>query len=167
MGLVRVADGTAAPAAAEIAMAATDQTDADTTRTDAQVLEFELGDETYCVDIAYVAEIVDMGQLTQVPNTPAYVEGVIDLRGRTTSIVNPKTVLGIRDDQAGQRIIVFDPDHIDEGEALGWVVDEVQQVVDVSEETVDDSPVDDHDGVRGVVKRDDGFVIWLDPNRIG
>lgn len=148
-------------------MAATDTSDPDTTRTDAQVLEFELGDETYCLDITYVAEIVDKGKLTQVPNTPAYVEGVIDLRGRTTSIVDPKTVLDVGDDEEGRRIIVLDPDHIDEGEALGWVVDEVQQVVDVDESDVDDSPVEDHDGVRGVIKRDDGFVIWLDPNRVG
>lgn len=148
-------------------MAATDAHDPDTTRTDTQVLEFELGDETYCLDITYVAEIVDKGQLTQVPNTPPYVEGVIDLRGRTTSIVNPKTVLGIQGGEEGRRIIVLDPTHLDEGEALGWIVDEVQQVVDVDETDVDDSPVADHDGIRGVVKRDDGFVIWLDPNRVG
>ena len=148
-------------------MAATDAHDPETSRTDAQVLEFELGDETYCLDITYVAEIVDKGQLTRVPNTPDYVEGVIDLRGRTTSIVDPKTVLGVGDGEEGRRIIVLDPTHIDEGEALGWIVDEVQQVVDVAEADVDDSPVADHDGVRGVVKRDDGFVIWLDPNRIG
>jgi purine-binding chemotaxis protein CheW len=148
-------------------MAATDASESAATRTDAQVLEFRLGDETYCVDITYVAEIVDMGQLTQVPNTPAYVEGVIDLRGRTTSIVNPKTVLGIGDGEEGRRIIVLDPDRIDEGEALGWLVDEVQQVVDVDEDDVDDSPVADHEGIRGVIKRDDGFVIWLDPNRVG
>ncbi|MFB6304752.1 MAG: chemotaxis protein CheW, partial [Haloferacaceae archaeon] len=128
-------------------MAATDGTETDATRTDAQVLEFDLGDETYCVEISYVAEIVDMGQLTEVPNTPDYVEGVIDLRGRTTSIVDPKTVLDIEGRGDGRRIIVFDPDHIDEGEALGWVVDEVKQVVDVNADEVDDSPVDDHAGI--------------------
>ncbi|WP_018256404.1 chemotaxis protein CheW [Halomicrobium katesii] len=132
--------------------------------TEGQVLEFELGEETYCVSIDYVTEIVDVGDLTTVPNAPRHVEGVMDLRGRTTSIVNPKSVFGIGDGGAEQRIIVFDPEIIEDQSAAGWLVDEVDQVVQISDEQVDDSPAADSDGsIRGVVKRDDDFVIWVDP----
>ncbi|ACV46384.1 MULTISPECIES: chemotaxis protein CheW [Halomicrobium] len=132
--------------------------------TEGQVLEFELGEETYCVSIDYVTEIVDVGDLTTVPNAPRHVEGVMDLRGRTTSIVNPKSVFGIGDGGAEQRIIVFDPEIVEDQSAAGWLVDEVDQVVQISDEQVDDSPAADSDGsIRGVVKRDDDFVIWVDP----
>ncbi|QGA83810.1 chemotaxis protein CheW [Halomicrobium sp. LC1Hm] len=132
--------------------------------TEGQVLEFELGEETYCVSIDYVTEIVDVGDLTTVPNAPRHVEGVMDLRGRTTSIVNPKSVFGIGDSGAEQRIIVFDPEIIEDQSAAGWLVDEVDQVVQISDDQVDDSPAADSDGsIRGVVKREDDFVIWVDP----
>lgn len=47
--------------------------------TTGQVLEFQLGSETYCVSIDYVTEIVDIGELTSVPNAPPHVRGVYDL----------------------------------------------------------------------------------------
>jgi len=135
--------------------------------TEGQVLEFELGEETYCVSIDYVTEIVDIGDLTKVPNAPRHVEGVMDLRGRTTSIVNPKSVFGIADNGAGQRIIVFDPAIIEDQSAAGWLVDEVDQVVQVTDKQVDDSPGSDGNGsIRGIVKRDDDFVIWVDPQAV-
>jgi purine-binding chemotaxis protein CheW len=131
--------------------------------TTGQVLEFKLGDETYCVSIDYVTEIVDVGELTKVPNAPPHVEGVMDLRGRTTSIVNPKAVFGIDEDGAEKRIIVYDPEIVQTQSAAGWLVDEVYQVVQVSPEQVDQSPANDNGSIRGVVKRDDEFVIWVDP----
>jgi len=90
-----------------------------TTAASDQVLEFRLGDETYCVSIDYVTEIVDVGDLTTVPNAPPYVEGVMDLRGRTTAIVNPKDVFGIREDGPERRVVVFDPTIAAEGDAVG------------------------------------------------
>jgi len=131
--------------------------------TTGQVLEFALGDETYCVSIDYVTEIVDVGDLTSVPNAPAHVEGVMDLRGRTTSIVDPKVVFGIDGEGAAKRIIVFDPDIVDDQAAAGWLVDEVFQVVQITPDQVDRSPANDTGSIRGVVKRDDDFVIWVDP----
>jgi len=131
--------------------------------TTGQVLEFELGAETYCVSIDYVTEIVDVGDLTKVPNAPDHVEGVMDLRGRTTSIVDPKSVFGIDEEGTEQRIIVFDPEIVQTQSAAGWLVDEVFQVVQLSPEQVDRSPANDSGSIRGVVKRDDDFVIWVDP----
>lgn len=137
------------------------------TDTEAQVLEFELGPETYCVDIEYVAEIVEMGELTTIPNSPPHIRGVMDLRGRTTSIVDPKTVLDVPDEGESRRIIVFDPDRMETGEATGWTVDEVYQVVRVDEADLDESPAEDKESIRGVLKREDGFVVWLAPDVLG
>jgi len=129
-----------------------------------QLLEFELGSEAYAVDIAHVAEIVDVNDLTVVPNSAPHVEGVMDLRGKTTTIIDPKTVFGIGGDGDGKRIVVFDRDLTADGKSIGWIVDEVDQVVEVDPDDVESSPVDDaDDAVRGVIKRDGDFVIWVRP----
>lgn len=135
------------------------------TVTDTQVLEFKIGPEKYCVDIEYVTEIVDEDDLTPIPNSPPHVEGVMDLRGRTTSIVDPSTVFEIQETSDDQRIVVFDPDAMKEQGAIGWLVDEVDQVSRISGDDVDDSPVDD-DSVRGIVKREDEYVIWVHPETV-
>ena len=128
-----------------------------------QVLEFKLGSETYCVDIDYVSEIVDKGSLTAVPNAPHYVDGVMDLRGRTTSIVNPKALLNVAGGAESKRIIIFDPGTFSDDAAIGWVVDEVYQVFRVALDDVEEPPMDNDDSIRGIVKRDGELIIWISP----
>ncbi|MFW6436223.1 MAG: chemotaxis protein CheW [Halococcoides sp.] len=132
-----------------------------------QVLEFGLGDERYCVSIDYVTEIVDVGEVTAVPNAPRYVEGVMDLRGRTTAIVDPTILLGVDGDTDPQRIVVFDPASVGNDRSIGWLVEEVYQVLDVEADDIEASPAwDDSGELSGVVKREEGFLIWVDPQAI-
>lgn len=131
-----------------------------------QVLEFGLEDERYCVDIEYVAEIVDVNDLTAVPNAPPAVEGVMDLRGRTTAIIDPKVLFDIDGETPARRILVFDPDTVEGDGARGWLVDDVDQVIQTSEDELQTAPVEDESGVRGVIKRDDSFTIWVEPAAI-
>jgi len=149
--------GIGATGAAGRAAAAEEDTGEET-----RVLEFSLGDEQYCLDIEYVEEIVKRETVTRVPNTPDCVEGVVDLRGQITTILDPKVLLDI--DQTGSKdlIVVFDPDAFDDQGAVGWVVDDVNQVTPITEEEVNDSPVD-QDHINGVVDRDGEFVIWTTP----
>lgn len=129
-----------------------------------KVLEFGLGDKTYCLDIDVVDEIVDAGDLTRIPNSPPHVEGVMDLRGRTTSIINPKSVFDIEDDGQRERIIVFDPDAMEDQATVAWIVDEVFQVRDVTPDEVDQTTTADDENVYGIVKGDDRFVVWVHPD---
>ena len=147
-------------------MATNAQADTTAPNESAQVLEFQLGEETYCVEIEYVAEIVDMGELTAIPNSPPHIEGVMDLRGRTTSIVNPRRVLNVSGEERRKRIIVFDPDEMPNEEAVGWIVDEVYQVTRIDGENVDQPPGAADNAITGVVKREDGFVMWIDPEEV-
>ena len=127
-----------------------------------RVLEFTLGGEQYCLDIEYVEEIVKRETVTRVPNTPDCVEGVVDLRGQITTILDPKILLDIPEEGSKDLIVVFDPDEFDEQGAVGWVVDDVNQVTPVTEDEVNPSPVE-QDHVNGVVDRDGRFVIWTTP----
>jgi len=129
-----------------------------------RVLEFTLDDEHFCLDIEYIEEIVKKETITRVPNTPAFVEGVVDLRGQITTILNPKVILEKDTTDAGELIIVFDIDSFDDQGNVGWVVDDVRQVSPITESDVNDPPTaDDH--INGVIDRDeeDGFVIWTSP----
>jgi purine-binding chemotaxis protein CheW len=130
-----------------------------------RVLEFTLGEEQYCLDIDYIEEIVKRETITRVPNTPEYVEGVVDLRGQITTILNPKPVMEIDADGAEELIVVFDADEFDEGGAIGWLVDDVRQVTPVSDDEVNQPPIDE-EYINGVIDReeDDQFVIWTTPD---
>ena len=151
------------PAAGASAPSAAD--DADETARTVQMLEFELGGETYCVDIDYVSEIVDRGSVTPVPNAPEFVRGVMDLRGRTTSIVDPKTLLNVDAESEAQRIVIFDADSFEDDAAVGWLVDAVHQVDRVSMDDVEEPPMDRGEFIKGIVRREDGLVVWVTPTK--
>jgi purine-binding chemotaxis protein CheW len=129
---------------------------------DVQVLEFRLEDRNYCIDITHVDEIVDKKELTPLPNSDPRVEGVMDLRGTTTTIINPKQVLDLEKSEIGERVVVLESEE-DEGN-VGWLIDAVNQVVSIDTENVDQSV--ESESVRGIVRQDDGFVVWVKPEEI-
>jgi len=149
------ADTPGAPAAGEEETADQEET---------RVLEFTLDDEHYCLDIQYIEEIVKHENITRVPNTPAHVEGVVDLRGQITTILNPKVTIGKENDEAGELIVVFDAEAFEDQGYIGWVVDDVRQVSPIVESEVNDPPMAE-DYINGVIDRDDDdeFVIWTSP----
>jgi len=140
-----------------------------------QVLTFTLGEEAYCVPIDYVAEIVDDETVQSVPNTESHVEGVTDLRGQTTTILNPSDLLDIETDdlltdggQTHSRIIVLDADALDTESPTGWLVSGVREVSAVAHEALDTESTTDSPFLRGFLKddSDDEFTLWLDPHEL-
>jgi purine-binding chemotaxis protein CheW len=139
--------------------------DTKATEPETRVLEFTLADEQYCLDIEYIEEIVKQDVVTRVPNTPEFIEGVVDLRGQITTILNPKMAIGKDDAAAGDLIVVFDPDNFDEQGNIGWVVDDVRQVSPVAESQINEPPMQE-EYIQGVIDREDDeeFVIWTTPD---
>jgi len=124
------------------------------------VLEFSLGDSRFCMDIANVDEIVDADEdITPVPNADHQVVGVVDLRGKTTTIVDPKVALNVAGETTGRRIVVLS-DH----DGKGLLIDDVHQVERVDEADVDESTATET--TRGVIRRDDRFVVWVEPDNL-
>lgn len=135
-----------------------------------QVLTFTLGDGEYCVPIDYVAEIVDGEQIRSLPETAPHVEGITDLRGETTTIVNPADLLNVDAEalltdggRTQSRIIVLDSETLETETETGWLVSDANEVTEVSSEVLDAESVGDSDLLRGLIKDDDGFTLWLDP----
>ena len=141
----------------------------------AQVLTFGIGEQEYCIGLEYVTEIIDGGEVTPVPSTEEYIEGVMDLRGQTTTILNPLTVMegdGINPadlitdgGEVPNRIIMLDSSFIDSDGAIGWLVSTVSQVTEIPVEKSKAEGITDSPTFEGVVKKEDdsGFLIWLDP----
>jgi purine-binding chemotaxis protein CheW len=144
-----------------------DDASASTDEETVSVLEFVLGDERYCLDITFIEQIVERGAVTRIPNAPPFVEGVIDLRGDITTVIDPMETLAADDGGQGDLIVVFDSAQMDDEWSVGWAVDGVRRVSSVSLASVKDSPVDEP-WINGVVKRDeDGeFVIWTEPGEL-
>ena len=124
------------------------------------VLEFSLGDGRYCIDIAHVDEIVDATEdVTAIPNAEEHVVGVVDLRGETTTVVDPRVGLDVDGSADGNRIVV-----LSSAESTGLLVDDVHEVESVTTEDVDEAA--ETETSRGVVRRDDRFVVWVEPQTL-
>ena len=129
-----------------------------------QLVVFELGDERYGLDIATVYEIIRHQPVTAVPQAPAFVEGVINLRGRIIPVVDLRDRFGMA---AGaltkaSRIVVCEA----AGTRVGLVVDGVSEVLMVPNDAVEPTPEvasgEDHAYLRGIAKLGERLVILLD-----
>lgn len=97
--------------------------------------------------------------LTTFPETSEHVAGVMDLRGETTTIIDPKVVFDLEGTDQNGRVIIY------EGEQrLGWLVDQVYQASTVSLSDLEDEGKTD--SVRGLINRDGDFPIWVDPEAV-
>ncbi len=143
----------------------TETDESETQEDETRVLEFRLDDEYYCLDIQYIEEIVKEETITRVPNTPEFVQGVVDLRGQITTILNPKVTLGKDSTEADQLIVVFDAEAFEDQGHIGWVVDDVRQVSPITDNEVNDPPIEE-EYINGVIDREDEeqFVIWTSPD---
>lgn len=136
---------------------------------DQQVVVFQLAKESYGVDIAKVQEIKAMSPITAVPRAPDFIEGVINLRGQITPVVNLHTRFGLErgENTKETRIIVVNM----EDEWVGLIVDSVSEVMRLAEESIE-QPSDlvatvDADFIRGIAKvNEERLIILLDLDRM-
>ncbi|MCD1293936.1 chemotaxis protein CheW [Methanocella sp. CWC-04] len=93
---------------------------------DTQLVVFRLGQEEFGVDISQVREIIRVSEITSIPNAPSYIDGVINLRGQITTVVNLRKKMGLEDKpvDGNSRIIVVEIDK----NIVGMMVDSVTEV---------------------------------------
>ncbi|MEW5745935.1 MAG: chemotaxis protein CheW [Nitrospirota bacterium] len=133
-----------------------------------QLVTFTLGNEDYAVDILKVQEINRMKEITRVPNSPPYVEGVINLRGKVIPVVNLRAKFGLpqKDSDEQARIMIMDI----QGITMGLVVDAVSEVLRIPASTVEPTPpMASHissEFIRGIAKLDERLIILLDMDRL-
>ena len=105
-------------------------------------LTFELGPEVYGIEILKVQEIIGIMSITNVPKTPEYVRGVINLRGKVIPVVElrKKFRMNAVEDTERTCIIVVQVKGNDGPITMGILVDEVSEVVDISPEMLEPAP---------------------------
>jgi purine-binding chemotaxis protein CheW len=147
----------------------------DATTTDAavggderQLVVFQLGGEFYGVEISRVHEIIRLQAITRVPRAPAFVEGVINLRGKVIPVVDLRRRFGlpVGEHTRASRIVVVEIGD----QVVGVVVDSVSEVLRVNTATVEPpSPVVagiDSEYLNGIAKLPERLVILLDLDRV-
>ena len=133
-----------------------------------QLVTFSIGSEEFGVDILKVIEIIRTMEITKVPKAPAFVEGVINLRGLVIPIIDLRRRFGLAE-KAGDsdtRIIVIEIN----GMSVGFVVDSVSEVLRIPSNTVEPAPPVvagvDSDYISGVGKLEDRLLILLDLDKL-
>jgi len=133
-----------------------------------QLVTCTLENEEYAVDILKVQEINRMTEITKVPNSPPYVEGVINLRGKVIPVINLRKKFGLleKDSDESSRIIVMDIHRI----TMGLVVDSVSEVLRIPSGIVDLTPPMASDisreFIKGIAKLKDRLIILIDMDRL-
>lgn len=133
-----------------------------------QLVTFRLGKEEFSMDILKVQEIIRIMDLTRVPRTPDFIEGVINLRGRVTPVLDLRKRFGLPADEKTNetRIIVVDIDN----RTVGLKVDAVSEVLRLPADTVEPPPSlitgAESDYIKGVGKLDGRLIILLDVSKI-
>lgn len=136
--------------------------------TEQQLVLFDLASEHYALDSMNVREIIRMQAITRIPGAPASVEGVINLRGKVTPVMDLRQRLGLEagPESKETRIVVVDV----EGQDVGLIVDGVSEVlripVSVIEPTSTIVAPEEADYILGVAKLETKLVILLDIGRL-
>lgn len=130
-------------------------------------LIFRLGRESYGIEIRYVTEIVEMQGITEVPELPDYIKGIINLRGKIIPVMDVRTRFKMKEKEYNDRtcIVVVDTDDI----SIGLIVDTVSEVLTIEEENIVEPPEVTKAGnryIKGIGKHNNSVRLILDSKRL-
>ena len=110
----------------------------DTSAMDGKFLTFILGKEVYGIEILKVREIIGLMDITTVPQTPEYMKGVINLRGKVIPVIDLRLKFGMPEEEHTQEtcVIVVEVNNT----SLGIIVDSVSEVSDINGGEIEDAP---------------------------
>lgn len=140
--------------------------------TPTQFVTLGLGDEVFAVPVDYVREILDYARPFAIPEGPAYLLGLTDVRGRATPTLDLRRKLGMTplSPNASTRILVVDIPLEDGALAVGLAADRVIEVAAYHADEIEPAPEIGvpwrNEYIRGVVRRDGAFVVLFDLVRL-
>ena len=127
-------------------------------------LTFVLNDEVYGIEILKVREIIGLMDVTSVPQTPDYMKGVINLRGKVIPVIDLRLKFSMPEDEHTQETctIVVEVDNA----SIGLIVDSVSEVMEINGDEIEDAPQFgqgvDTNFIMGLGKTKGTIVILLD-----
>ena len=138
----------------------------------AQYITFRLGDELFAVNVAQVREVLDLTQITKVPTAPAFMRGVVNVRGSAIPVVDLRLRFGLPAvaETVNTRILVLELTIEDEHAVLGGIADSVHEVIELEPAQIAPPPTIAmrwrSEFIQGMGKRGDEFIIILDINAV-
>ena len=135
-----------------------------------QLVNFRLRDEEFGLDIGLVREITRVADITHIPEAPSFVYGVTNLRGQVIAVIDLAQQFGLAPQQElpeTAKIVVTEI----RGQTVGMLVDEVPEVLKISDENIEPAPelIQSEVGtdyIKGVCKLDNRLIILLDLERL-
>ncbi|NLY40817.1 MAG: chemotaxis protein CheW [Desulfovibrionales bacterium] len=133
-----------------------------------QYLTFALGEEVFALETESVREVIELVSITRIPKTPAFMRGVINLRGHAVPVVDLRTKFDLPQvaDTVNTCIIIVDVDVDGENSAMGAIVDSVREVFEMSSDQINPPPrmgtAVRADFIKGMGKQNEEFVMILD-----
>jgi len=137
-------------------------------RNSMQLVSFQLAEETYGIEITKIREIILMGEITQIPQTPHFVKGLINLRSTVIPVIDLRARFGLTEGDLTNesRIMVLNVGT----KTIGIIVDAVSEVLRVSADQIAPPPPTvaglGREYLTGLVKLDEQLLILLDIERI-
>ncbi len=131
-------------------------------------LSFRLGEEDYCLEIRHVTEIVGIQKVTEVPDMPSFVKGVVNLRGQVIPVIDMRSRFNMPGRAYDERtcIVVVSLN----GSLVGLVVDTVNEVRTIESQNVSPPPkgvgAEGARYIRGLGKVGDSVKIILDTSKL-
>lgn len=147
-------------------------TEAAETGKEGKYLTFTLAEEEYGIGILKIKEIIGMIPVTTVPQTPEFIKGVINLRGKVIPVMDLRLRFGMEAAEYTERtcIIVVEIEGAVGTVQIGVVVDSVSEVLNIKGEEIEETPTFgaklNTDYIRGMSKMEGGVKILLDIDRV-
>jgi purine-binding chemotaxis protein CheW len=135
-------------------------------------ITFKLGDELFAIDVDQVREVLEISRITNVPTAPAYMRGVVNVRGKAIPVVDLRLRFGLPKgtDTVNSRIVVLELELEGEAVVLGGIADSVHEVIEIEPANIDPPPQIAmrwrSEFIRGMGRRGDEFIIILDVNAV-
>lgn len=133
-----------------------------------QLIKFQVADETFGIGISEIFQILKPQEIFKVPNTPPFIEGLLNLRGKVMTVFNLRKRFNMPDkeyDENTKIITINANDYL-----LGFIVDSVTEIVRVPDEEIVSTPPSittfDKRFISGVAKLDDKLILLLNLEEI-
>ncbi|MDL2218295.1 chemotaxis protein CheW [Christensenellaceae bacterium OttesenSCG-928-M15] len=135
---------------------------------DDMFLVFTMEEQNYAVEIHYVTEIIEMMPITNVPNLPSCLKGIINLRGSVIPVMDVRLRFGLMETDYTERTCIIVVDN--EGMMLGLIVDAVQECMTIDEEKRMPPPSTNVGGnaryIKGVSRNGNSIQLLLDCDKL-
>jgi len=137
-----------------------------------QYMTFKLGDELFAINVAQVREVLEVLQITKVPTAPAYMRGLVNVRGQAIPVVDLRRRFGLPSvpDTVHTRVCVMELTLDGETAIIGGLADSVHEVIELDKDSINPPPRIAmrwrSEFILGMGKRGDEFIIILDVNAV-